>query len=153
MERGLPPPPPGPITHWIGFTLIRSAHRARECVEAALEPLGFRGRHHAVLLVLQSEGALSQVALTRRLWFDRTTMVSIIDDLESLGLVKRTPDPQDRRAHAVLLTTEGETLLARANEVLKEAEAEFLRPLSEEEQQQFRALLRRLIADTNHQQS
>jgi DNA-binding MarR family transcriptional regulator len=127
--------------------LARAAHRVRECVEGALEPLGIRGPHLFILTVMHTEGPMSQAALTKRLWIDRTTMVHIIDDLERLGLVERAKDPNDRRAHAVRVAPRGEEVLAQAGQRAQAGEAEFLSALSPEEQEQLRTLLARLVSE------
>jgi DNA-binding MarR family transcriptional regulator len=41
--------------------------------------------------------------------------VALIDGLEKRGLAARTPDPTDRRCHALQLTAEGERVLAQCN--------------------------------------
>ena len=41
----------------------------------------------------------------------RATMTGLIDTLERDGLVKREPDPNDRRMMSVVLTTKGEKFL------------------------------------------
>src|SRR5438034_7020523 len=99
---------PEPVRRSLSFTLARAAHGLRECVERSLEPLGIRGPHLFILTVMHAEGPMSQAALTKRLWIDRTTMVHIIDDLERLGLVERARDPNDRRANAVRVSPRGE---------------------------------------------
>ncbi len=45
---------------------------------------------------------------------DASTMVSIIDELEELGLAERRPHPDDRRKRAVHLTPRGRRTLGRA---------------------------------------
>ena len=135
---------PEPVRRSLAFTLGRVAHGVRECIERSLEPLGIRGPHLFILTVMRAEGPMSQAALTKRLWIDRTTMVHIIDDLERLGLVERAKDPNDRRAHAVRLAPRGEEVLAQAGRRAQAGEAEFLTALSPEEQEQLRSLLSRL---------
>ena len=138
---------PEPIRRSLAFTLMRAAHGLRECVERSLEPLGIRGPHLFILTVMHTEGPMSQTALTKRLWIDRTTMVHIIDDLERLGLVERTRDPNDRRANAVRVSPRGEEMLVQAGQFARAGEAEALSALSPEEQEQLRSLLARLAGE------
>jgi DNA-binding MarR family transcriptional regulator len=138
---------PEPIRRSLAFTLARAAHRVREGVERSLEPLGIRGPHLFILMMMRADGPMSQAALTKRLWIDRTTMVHIIDDLERLGLVERTRDPNDRRANAVRVSPRGEEVLARAGQLAHAGEAGVMSALSPEEQEQLRSLLARLAGD------
>ena len=71
----------------------------------------------------------------------RATMTGLIDTLERDGLVKREPDPDDRRMMSVLLTPKGEKFL---NEFLPghfKLMAELMAPLSESERKTLVKLL------------
>jgi DNA-binding MarR family transcriptional regulator len=65
-------------------------------------------------------GPIRQGALGRRLGIDASTLTRNLDRLQERGLVTRTPDPDDRRATRVALTTEGEDA---AGEVTRGEEA------------------------------
>ncbi len=135
---------PESLTVWTGFLLHKAAQRVHDRVEERLEPLGLRPRHVGVMRVLAAEGPHSQHALCERLRIDRTTMVSVVDDLERLGLAERQDDPADRRAYRVQLTRYGEERLAEACAVVNEAEEQLLAPLSPEERVALRTLLCRI---------
>jgi DNA-binding MarR family transcriptional regulator len=125
--------------------LGRLAQDASELLGAALEPLGLRLRHFAILTALAESGASSQHALGERLHIDRTTMVGAVDDLERLGLATRAPDPNDRRAYLVALTSRGRITLVRATGLIATAESTLLAPLSPSERTQLHGLLARLV--------
>lgn len=72
-------------------------------------------------------------------------MVAVVDDLERSDLVVRRRDPSDRRAYALHLTASGRSVLARARTVVRDAEDEFLAPLSSAERARFILSLRRLL--------
>src|SRR5215216_1096150 len=69
-----------------------------------LEPAGISARELAVLLFLDGREPESQQEAAARLGIDRTTMVGLLDSLESKHLVARRPDTEDRRRNVVLLT-------------------------------------------------
>jgi DNA-binding MarR family transcriptional regulator len=73
---------------------------------------------------------------------DRTTMVTLVDDLETKGLVQRQPDRKDRRKNVVVLTDAGHTTLEGATRAVHEAERRFLGSLSDDEAAAFREALR-----------
>ncbi|MCL5098834.1 MAG: MarR family transcriptional regulator [Candidatus Omnitrophica bacterium] len=62
------------------------------------------------LLFDRTEG-LSQVELSRQLIMHRSNMTGLVDRLEARGLVQRRAVPGDRRAHRVVLTSDGSRLL------------------------------------------
>lgn len=128
----------------VWYNLCRAGQRLREMVDTALLTKGLRRRHYAALLVLGSEAELTQQALSARLPIDRVAMVSLIDDLEALKLVKRQRDPADRRAYLLLLTPKGARVLREARALVDAAEAEGLSVLTPAERSQLNALSRRI---------
>jgi len=112
---------------------------------AALEPLGLSPKGLGALVVLASEGALSQRRLAERQGIDRTTMVAVVDELERLGAVRRARDEADRRAYALELTADGRRLLRRAQEVAAGVEDTFLEALPAADRRALRRALRTLV--------
>jgi DNA-binding MarR family transcriptional regulator len=76
-----------------------------------LAPFGVEPRTYAVLKALVEDDGQSQRQLSTQLGIHRNVMVAVIDKLESQGLVKRMPHPDDRRAFAVTLTDKARKLL------------------------------------------
>jgi DNA-binding MarR family transcriptional regulator len=91
------------------------------------------------------EGAIQQ-KLGSAMGIDPSTMVSLIDELESAGLARRRPDPRDRRARQVSITPKGRRLLQRARKIASEAEDEVLRGLTAAERRELLRLLRRAFS-------
>ena len=76
---------------------------------------------------------------------DRSTMVSLIDELESAGLATRRPSPTDRRAREIAITSKGRRLLQRARGLISQVEDEVLAGLTADERGELLALLRRAL--------
>jgi DNA-binding MarR family transcriptional regulator len=91
------------------------------------------------------EGPFSQQRLGQRQGIDRTTMVAVVDELESLGYVERRRDPRDRRAYSLHATAKGRRVLQRAGEATERAEHEFLGPLTEADRRRLKQMLRTLL--------
>lgn len=62
--------------------------------------------------VVAERGGVRVGELAERLGIDETTATRLVDRLQSLGLVERRPDEDDRRATLVGLTPPGEQLVA-----------------------------------------
>lgn len=109
-----------------------------------LEPMGLSVRLCGVLNLL-AEGPVSQQAIGERLGIDRTTMVEIIDELESQEVVVRRRNPSDRRSYALNLTSKGKAVQKRAARAFDTAADEFFGALSKRERDSLADMLRRLI--------
>jgi DNA-binding MarR family transcriptional regulator len=72
-------------------------------------------------------------------------MTSRLDRLEEAGLVRRLPDPDDRRGVVVELTEHGREAWDLAANVQGRREAFFARTLTKAEQKQLNSLLRKLL--------
>ena len=98
-----------------------------------------------VLNFLGARKGVIQQEIGTAMGIDPSTMVSLIDDLESAGLAKRRAHPTDRRARKVVITAKGRRLLERARRMASEVEDEVLRGLSATERRELLALLRRAL--------
>ena len=56
---------------------------------------------------------MTQIELSRLLIMHRSNVTGLVDRLEKRGLIQRKDDPNDRRAHLVVLTTAGRKLLGQ----------------------------------------
>jgi DNA-binding MarR family transcriptional regulator len=130
----------------VGYLLGRNAAIWQQHANEVLADSGLTVKHFGCLrMITSSEEPLSQLELGRRTGMDRTTMVSIVDELERAGYVKRERNPHDRRAYALVATKAGEKWFAEALEILAVAESELLAPLSMAERRKLVDLLQRLL--------
>lgn len=72
-------------------------------------------------------------------------MTSRLDRLERAGLIRRTPDPADRRGVLIRLTAQGSRLAKRALHALISANEEFLDPLDARQRHALAAALKQLL--------
>jgi DNA-binding MarR family transcriptional regulator len=126
--------------------LARHLDRARRAAFAdhGLEPWEFD-----VLAALRRQGPpceLSPGALLHTTLVTSGTMTNRVDRLAEAGLVRRRPDPQDKRGVLVTLTGAGQARADAALADLLAAEQSLLAPLSEANRQALADLLRTLLA-------
>jgi DNA-binding MarR family transcriptional regulator len=125
--------------------LARHLDRARRAVFAAH---GLESWEFDVLTALRRAGApyeLSPGRLLRATLVTSGTMTNRIDRLESAGLVRRSPDPQDKRGVLVRLTDAGRTRVDAAFADLVARERELLGSLSAGDRRALADLLRCLL--------
>lgn len=125
-----PDTPPEVLSSRLGHLLKHAYLRLTEESSRALAPYGIDGRELAVLAVLDAHDELSQLDAAGALGIDRTTMVALLDALESKELVERRRSPRDRRRNIVQLTPAGRERLHAAESAHQEMERRFLAPLS-----------------------
>jgi DNA-binding MarR family transcriptional regulator len=135
-----------PLSTRLGYLLKHAQLRYAEVSAEALAPLGINGRELAVLAVLAEDVPLSQLEAAGRLGVDRTTMVALVDALESRGLAERRRSEADRRKNVVQLTEQGRTLLHSAERVRLDSERRFLAPLPAADAEALLRALRHLVA-------
>jgi DNA-binding MarR family transcriptional regulator len=102
-----------------------------------------------VLAALRRSGSpyqLSPTELFNTLMVSSGTMTHRIDCLEKSELVRRRPDPKDRRGILIELTNEGLSLIEAAVEAHVVNEHSVLRVLEESERKTLTRLLRKLLA-------
>ena len=128
------------ISSTTGYLLMKLADLATSRMEQALRPAQLRGRTLRVLAYVHGV-ELSQRDLCRQTGIDRTTMISVVDELESLAYVRRHRDPSDRRKHFIGITDDGRTALSGALAAVRQAEEDFLACLGEDERRLLHGLL------------
>ncbi len=128
-----------------GFLLARAGAESRRRFTQALATHGLTLAEFGVLMVLGEVGSAPQGVLGEQVGIDPRNLVPVIDELEARRYLRRAPDLEDRRRHAVTLTAGGRRLLARLRRSGAEVEEEFLGPLSAAERKQLNSTLRKLL--------
>ncbi|MCW2847237.1 MAG: MarR family transcriptional regulator [Marmoricola sp.] len=117
-----------------------------ENARAAVEDLPGGPRGFQVMAVAAVSACSNQARMAESLGLDRTVMTYLVDDLEKAGLVTRRPDPADRRARQVLLTTKGTKAFEKAASRIEQVERSVLGGLSDDDAATFRSLLMKVVA-------
>jgi len=100
-----------------------------------------------VLVIIEANPDLKQSDLARATHLDRSTVVTVIDNLERRGLVERRAALHDRRANAIRLTAAGSTLLRTLKRQVAQHEKRLIRNFSEAERASFLALLQKVFPE------
>jgi DNA-binding MarR family transcriptional regulator len=125
----------------------------RALQEELFETLGEQGhpdvrpRHGSVLAFLEPEGVRA-TDLSARSGQHKQVIGTIVDELVSLGYVRREPDPADRRAKRIVPTGHGLDEIAKARAILAGIEERLEHALGE---QRF-ATFREVFQEVNHLQ-
>lgn len=118
----------------------RLRHRTRE----ALAPWDVTPGQSRALKVLIRHGELRLSALAEHLRIAPRSATEVVDDLEARGLVRRRPDPADRRATLVALTEEGTRTGAAIHAARRAAAEDLFGGLAPADREQLARILRTL---------
>ncbi len=99
-----------------------------------------------LLVLVERNAGLSQMALARALAIDRSTLVPILNRLQGRGLLIRHASPTDGRTHALALTPAGEKALAKFARLVKAHEKRISSSLSAAEMRTLIDLLEKVRA-------
>ena len=124
------------------LSTVLATYLERAAAAVAEVPGGPRG--YQILLIAADGSCRNQAGIAEYLRIDRTVMTYLLDDLEAARLIKRQPDPADRRSRQIVLTAKGSRTLADLTERVAEVERELLVDLTATEARQLRELLGRV---------
>jgi MarR family transcriptional regulator, 2-MHQ and catechol-resistance regulon repressor len=109
-----------------------------------LEATGLTPLEFAVIQRLHSDQGRRLTDIGAELLCVKSTITRLVDRLEADGLVRRTPDPDDRRAQRLRLTPRGITVREQAIMLHNAAVERRMAVLDSDEQSQLRSLLEKL---------
>ncbi|MEU7422919.1 MarR family transcriptional regulator [Streptomyces sp. NPDC040750] len=131
--------------------VFRLARAMGDRMEKAYEPYGISRGEFDVLATLRRAGephTLSPRQLSATLMLTTGGMTGRLDKLERAGLLRRSPDPHDRRGLQVTLTEEGLRVIDEAVGAGLAEQGDALNALSAEQAGRLADLLRELLDAT-----
>jgi len=106
--------------------------------------MGFTQGQWRVLWQLDRNEGISQAGLADILEMQPISLARVLERMESSGLIRREPDPEDRRALKLFLTPQAGPILKTLHTIGDEVRAIANKDLSRDEQTQLASLLRRM---------
>lgn len=104
--------------------------------------------HEALLNLIVAESPLRMSDIAQLLTLSRGGTTKVIDRLEAMGYVARTPDAIDRRATVVEITPEGRKAHDNTNRIVDtELEAAWAKHMNEEEAAVILSVMTRVLDD------
>ncbi len=132
--------------------ITRSANYLGRALQGTFAAFQLHTGEFDVLATLRRAGppyCLNPTDLFNMLMVSSGGMTSRLDRLERDGLIKRSPDPEDRRGTLVSLTARGLEVVDTALSAHLATERRLLSGLTQEEQQSLALLLRKLLLSFN----
>ena len=118
-----------------------------ECRDFDLTPV-----QYAALIAIRAHPAIDATRLSAVIAFDRSTLGSVIERLETKSLIERKPAVEDKRVKLLYLTKAGVNLLRDIMPAVERAQVRMLQPLKPADRKTLLALLEQLV-DLNNEAS
>ena len=104
--------------------------------------------HSAVFGQIRDEG-MRLTELARGANITPQSMGQIVDELEQLGYVVRTPDPADRRAKLIKLTKRGQKVARQGATTVQGIEERLAQLLGADDYERLRAMLTTIVSSSH----
>ena len=131
----------------IFFQLTKASQAGIGFWTSQVKHLGVTASQAMVLNFLGEEDRILARSLGRKLQISSATMTGILDRLEKLGLVRRHPHPEDRRAILICLTDQGRESAGQINGIMVNANKLYLGRIGPEKSNMLRETLKRLTEE------
>jgi DNA-binding MarR family transcriptional regulator len=118
-----------------------------ECKEYDLTPV-----QYAAMVAIHTHPGIDATRLSAVIAFDRSTLGSVLERLQTKSLIERRPAPEDKRVKLLYLTKSGVALLGDIKPSVERAQARMLQPLDPADRKKLLALLTQLV-DLNNEAS
>lgn len=138
-----PLPPDCPYYLISRATLAVTSHLKKGFINKGVHAI--KPAYLGVLLSLWDEDGLKANELGKRAGLEPSTMTGLLDRMERDGLVKREPDPHDRRANRILLTKAGVDAGVPATKVLSNTLEKVLYSISKKDIETTKNVLRTIL--------
>jgi len=133
---------PDEVTGRLADQLIRLSRRLHRSQRQLMEPLGITPAQARLLRTLAQCGEPPRMAdLAHRLDVVPRAVTTLVDALEARELVRRVPDPHNRRVTRIELREGGDQALLALRRARRAAAAELLAPLDDGQRAALTALL------------
>jgi DNA-binding MarR family transcriptional regulator len=126
------------------YRVLRLHQLVGSVIETALQPAGLSANQYTVLSLIRIHAPVSSAEIARKLSVTAQSAGESIKALEARELVVRTLVPENRRTHALDVTTQGRRALTRADKLVLAAEDRFFADLSTQERTAFEDTIQRL---------
>ncbi|MCC7012410.1 MAG: winged helix-turn-helix transcriptional regulator [Planctomycetes bacterium] len=130
--------------HTIGFVLRRAYFALNRRFAAEVAAVGVTPEQHGVLFVVGHAPGLSQREIAERLCSDANTIAALVQRMEAVGWLERSPDPLDARIQRVSITDAGRDKWKQSFAISSRWHLRAVAGFSESERERLFELLERL---------
>ena len=135
----------GLLPRLLGYQLRRAQLVVFQNFAAHLQDFDITPTQFAVMVLIEANTGLSQRALSAAVGTDQSSLVALLDRLQSRGWVERRRSERDRRFHVLSLSAKGDEQLAHIKTLVMRQDEKLTAVLATEERAKLMQLLQRLL--------
>lgn len=124
------------------FSLMKCFHYSNKAIVKKNTALSLLPGQGKILECLIEEDGLSPKELGVRCVIDKSTITSLLSKMEKQGFIKRTDDPEDKRAVNIWLTDTGKKLGQKVIKNGQDIDNKVLKSLSPEQRDELEKILK-----------
>ena len=129
------------------WNIVKTGQLIQDRLESSLESTGLSlAKLKALRHLIESDAPMALGQLAEKIACVKSNVTQLVDRLENEGLVKRIPDPTDRRSVLAVVTDSGRERYAAGAKALAAAESELLEELPAESRAMLSSALASLTA-------
>ena len=136
------------LSHRAILNVYYTASQLRKKAEEFFQPFGLTDVQFNLMMLLRhqgsKEGGLNQAQLSKMMLVNRANITTLIDRMEKVNLVARTPSAADRRFNIIKLTSRGKKLLTQVEPLYVKEVRKVMAALKETEQKSVVDMLGRI---------
>jgi DNA-binding MarR family transcriptional regulator len=138
-------PAPHFIDEYLAALLTQASHLISHEFHETVRAQGYTVLQWRVLATLADGQTMSVGAVSERTVVTQPTVSRVVDELQAMGLIRREPDPADRRISRLRLTPAGLKVAARLVAMAREHESAVLAAVGAPAAKTLKKALRQLI--------
>lgn len=128
----------------IGSASVRVSKKITRLINHYLKPYHITTEQWSVLRTLHESNPVSQKELSTKSDKDQATLTKILDLLEKQQLVRRLPNPDDRRSFLIEITDKGMDLVQNLTPHIEDVFSKLTEGIDEEKLAHYQEVLRTL---------
>lgn len=137
---------PSDLEAHLGYWLRTLSNAVSYSFAAKVEHEGVTVAEWVFLRVLYDAERIAPSLLAERMGMTKGAISKLADRLVKKRLVERDPDPDDKRAHTLVLTRSGQALVPKLAALADRNDKSFFGALTGKEREQLERLLRKVVS-------
>ena len=123
-----------PVRENVGRLISHTSRQWRRAVDVRLQPYGLTEATWLPLLhIARAAEPMRQKDIAASMSLDSSSVVRLLDALQSSGLIERREEASDRRAKTIALTRRGQSTVAQVEAVSSEVRSHVLAGISDKD--------------------